>query len=114
MSRCHGCSGRLCPARCYNGRSGTMICGVPKPGIVVVTEGITGVTPGGVVNAGVLNCPDAPAPMDDRLFIWLGYRVSADAPNRVPKGVDRLEGGEPTGPVRVGVELSIGGAGSIG
>ena len=89
-----------------------MICGVPNPGTVVVTEGITGVTSGGVVNVCVLNDPDAPAPMDDRLFIWLGYKVPADTPNGDPNGVDRLEGGEPIGPVKVGVELSIGGAGS--
>jgi hypothetical protein len=48
--------------------------------------------------------------MDDRLFIWFGYRVPADD----PRGDDRLEGGGPTGPVKVGVKLSIGGAGSIG
>jgi hypothetical protein len=91
-----------------------MICGVPKPGIVVVTEGIAGVTSGGVVDGCVPKDPGAPAPIDDRLFIWFGYRVPADTPNGVPKGVDRLEGGEPAGPVKVGVELSIGGAGSIG
>jgi hypothetical protein len=34
-----------------------------------VTEGVTGVTPGGVVRACVLNGPAAPAPMDRRLFI---------------------------------------------
>jgi hypothetical protein len=56
----------------YNGRSGTMICGVPNPDNVPVTEGITGVTSGGVVNADVLNGPEAPAPIDVRLFIWFG------------------------------------------
>jgi hypothetical protein len=96
----------------YIGRSGTMICGVPSAGIVVVTEGIAGVTSGGVVDAGVLNDPDLPAPIDDRLFIWFGYRVPADGFNGEPKRVDRLEGGEPTGPVKVGVELLMGGAGS--
>ena len=91
-----------------------MICGVPSPEIGLFTEGITGVTSGGVVNDCVLNDPGMPAPMDDRLFIWFGYRVPADVPNGVPKGVDKLEDGEPIGPVRVGAESLIGGAGSIG
>jgi hypothetical protein len=43
--------------------------------------------------------------MDRRLFIWSGYRVPAGAPIREPEGVDRLEGGEPTGPDKVGVGL---------
>jgi hypothetical protein len=77
-----------------------MICGVPSPGVLAGTEGMAGVTPGGVV--------------DDRLFLRPGYKVPAGNPSGVPKGVDRLEGGEPTGPVKVGMELLIGGAGSIG
>ena len=47
--------------------------------------------------------------MDDMLFICSGYRVPAGDPSP-----DRLEGGEPTGPVKAGVELSMDGADSIG